>query len=130
MDLWAAAVVWGVAGLLLLTTAITGRMRARYKILAPAMTGHPMFERAYRVQMNTLEQTLMFLPVFLLAAHFGRTDLACIFGGVWLLGRLAYIVTYLRAPRSRGPAFGVAMLAFFALMAQSAWHIAVQLVTG
>jgi hypothetical protein len=33
-----------------------GRARTRYGIKAPAVTGNENFERAYRVQMNTLEQ--------------------------------------------------------------------------
>ena len=123
MDTWVAAVVWGVAVLLLAMTAITGRMRVKHGVMAPAVTGHPMFERAYRVQMNTIEQAMMFLPAFLLAAHFGKTSLACIFGGIWILARVGYAITYLHNPRQRGPAFILGMLAFLALMAQSGWGI-------
>jgi hypothetical protein len=32
-----------------------GRARGKYKIDAPATTGHPKFELAYRVQMNTVK---------------------------------------------------------------------------
>jgi hypothetical protein len=33
-----------------------GILRGRHNIRAPAASGHPLFERAYRVQLNTLEQ--------------------------------------------------------------------------
>ena len=39
-----------------------GRGRAQYAVPAPAVTGHPIFERLYRVQLNTLEQLIVFVP--------------------------------------------------------------------
>ena len=130
MNPWVGLVVWGTVCVGLVATIVTGIMRGRYKIQAPAITGHPMFERAYRVQMNTLEQTVMFLPAFLLAVQFGRDDIACVLGGVWLLARIGYIVTYLRNPASRGPAFVIAMLAFAGLLIQSAWGLAWHFMLG
>ncbi|MCX7557477.1 MAPEG family protein [Xanthomonadaceae bacterium JHOS43] len=124
MNPWVALVVWSTVCLLLATTFIVGRARARYGVKAPAISGHPEFERAYRVQMNTIEQAIMFLPAFLLAASLSRHDIACVLGAIWLLGRIGYIVAYLRNPASRGPAFVIAMLAFAGLLIQSAWGIA------
>ena len=118
-----ALIVLGVIGVSLAAMVVVGRMRGRYGIQAPAISGHPVFERAYRVQMNTLEQTVLFLPTFWLAAQFGRDDLACAFGAVWLLGRIGYIVAYLRNPASRGIPFVIAMLAFMALLVQAIWGI-------
>ena len=63
------------------TTAYAGRMRERHKIEAPAMTGHPDFERANRVQANTLEN----LVPFLAALWFLRRCLGGYTGGA--LGR-------------------------------------------
>lgn len=123
MNAWVAAVVWGVAILLLVVTVITGRMRGRHGVVAPAVTGHPMFERAYRVQMNTIEQAVLFLPAFLLAAHFGNANMACALGAIWLFARVGYLITYLREPRSRGPAFVLGMLAVLVLLGQSGWGI-------
>ena len=42
--------------------ALTGRARARAGLKAPAVTGDEGFERMYRVQMNTLEVMIAFLP--------------------------------------------------------------------
>jgi len=47
-----------------------GRARGKYKVKAPATTGDPAFERAFRVQMNTLESAVAFLPVLWLFAAF------------------------------------------------------------
>jgi glutathione S-transferase len=39
-----------------------GKARARYKVHAPATTGNEMFERYFRVQMNTLELLILLVP--------------------------------------------------------------------
>lgn len=46
----------------LVITINVGRARAKYKILPPATTGDENFERVLRVQQNTLEQLVFFLP--------------------------------------------------------------------
>ena len=97
-------------------TLIVGRARGKYAIKAPATTGHPLFERAYRVHMNTLEQTVLFLPTLWLAAHYGFSGWAGIAGLVWLVGRVWYAVAYLKDPAKRGPGFGLGMLAWIALL--------------
>lgn len=102
--------------LLFAVTFLTGRARDKYKIKAPATSGHPLFERAYRIQMNTLEQAVLFLPTLWLAARFGNPSWAGILGLVWLAGRAWYVVAYRRDPARRGPAFGLAMLAWALLL--------------
>jgi glutathione S-transferase len=92
-----------------------GRARGRYKIDAPATTGHPKFELAYRVQMNTVENALAFIPALWLYAWYVSTTWAGILGGVWLLGRVLYAVEYCNAASKRGPGFGISMLAFVVL---------------
>ncbi|MEO8810189.1 MAG: MAPEG family protein [Rhodanobacter sp.] len=103
--------------LLLLGTAwAVGRARGKYEIKAPATSGHPAFERAYRVQMNTLEQTVLFLPTLWLAAHYGFTGWAGIAGLVWLVGRVWYAIAYLQDASKRGPGFALGMAAWFVLL--------------
>ncbi len=101
--------------LLFVVTFLTGRARARHGIKAPAVTGHPAFERAYRIQMNTLEQSVMFLPTLWLAAMLANAGWAGILGLVWVAARAWYIVAYTRDPAKRGPAFGLGMLAWMLL---------------
>ena len=79
------------------------------------MTGPPAFERAVRVQMNTLEWAVMVLPCLWLAAGFVSDSAAAAVGGLWLAARVVYAVAYQCDPRRRGPAFLVSALAFGAL---------------
>lgn len=94
-----------------------GRARGKYNIAAPATSGHPKFDLAFRVQMNTVENTQMFLPALWLFAWYVSAAWAGVLGGVWLVGRVWYAVAYARDAKKRGPAFIVAMLAFLALAA-------------
>ncbi|MBK6434805.1 MAG: MAPEG family protein [Rhodanobacteraceae bacterium] len=99
--------------------ALVGRARGRYGVHAPATTGHEMFERYYRVQYNTLEQIVVFLPALFLSAGygFGEDWMSAALGAVYLIGRQMYLTSYVRDPKSRGLGFGltvipVAMLLF------------------
>ena len=80
-----------------------GQARGRFKIDAPATTGHPTFERVFRAQQNTLEQTILFLPLLALTAATFGDRVAGSYGLIWSLGRILYLVTYSRgASRSLG----------------------------
>lgn len=94
--------------MLMLATGINvGRARGLYGIKAPTVTGHELFERAYRVQMNTLENTALMLPALWLYAGFIGDRGAAIMGAVWLIARVWYAVAYVKNPAS-----GVRHLAF------------------
>ena len=54
---------------------LVSRARTRHGIKAPAITGHPQFERVHRVHVNTLELLVAFLPA-LYAAWFTEVELA------------------------------------------------------
>lgn len=117
--------------LLIGTVWVVGRAREKYEIKAPAVTGHPLFERAYRVQMNTLEQTVLFLPTLWLAATHGFGGLwAGIAGLVWLVGRVWYAAAYLKDPAKRGPGFGVSMLGWIALLVMAGIGVARAMIVG
>jgi glutathione S-transferase len=104
----------------LYTMMLVGRMRSKHNVHAPAVGGPPEFERAFRVQMNTLEQVVLFLPVLWLATVYPVVSgyLAPGFGFVWLVGRVLYSSGYMAdaAKRSRGFLIaGVALLALLVL---------------
>ena len=82
-----------------------GWARGKYKVAAPATTGDEVFERYFRVQMNTLEQLVVFVPSVLLFAHLRDTNWAAGLGVVYLLGRVIFFVTYTRNPKGRGLGF-------------------------
>jgi glutathione S-transferase len=82
-----------------------GQARATYGIEAPATAGHEIFERYYRVQMNTLEQLVIFLPALLAFAWLVSPLWAAGIGAVFLVGRAVYYAGYVADPRKRGPGF-------------------------
>lgn len=110
--------------LLLFGTAwAAGKARYKYGIKAPATVGHPSFERAYRVQMNTLENTVMFLPLLWLAANYGFTGWAGLIGLVWLLGRVWYAIAYLGDAEKRAAGYAISMVAWFAELLLAAFGV-------
>ncbi len=98
------------------TMWVTGHARGKYGIKAPAVTGHPAFEKALRVQMNTLESTVMFLPSLWLAAQYSAPLWAGLAGLVWVIGRVWYAVSYLQDAARRGPGFMVSMAGWAATL--------------
>jgi glutathione S-transferase len=88
-----------------------GHARGKFGIKAPATTGHPDFERAYRVQMNTLEWMPIFLPAIWLAALYVNDVLAAVVGLVWIAGRALYLQGYTQAAEKRETGFFVQSIA-------------------
>ena len=82
---------------------LVGRMRHKHHIMPPACVGHPEFERAFRVQQNTLEQLVAFLPMDYFFAQLVSPIGAAVLGAVWILGRLLYAYGYINNPAKRGP---------------------------
>jgi uncharacterized MAPEG superfamily protein len=111
------AVVGLLAVLEYITIAmLTGRARGQYGVKAPATTGHPIFERWYRVQQNTLEQMIAFLPGLFLFASYVSARWAGILGLVFIAGRFLYARGYIADPEKRGPGFAISMLATLILV--------------
>ena len=110
--------------LLITTLVLVGRARGRYGVKAPATTGHEGFERVFRVQGNTQEAALMFLPSLWVAANFGAVWLSATFGAIWLVSRAWYIVAYADPAKTRTVPFTLAALANLALLVQGLWGVA------
>ncbi|MFT4769482.1 MAG: glutathione S-transferase [Glaciecola sp.] len=95
---------------------MVGRARGQYGVDAPATSGHEMFDRAFRIQMNTLEQLVCFLPALLLAdVYWPGTTIAAI-GAVYIVGRFLYARSYTQDPAKRGLGFGLSILPTFILL--------------
>ncbi|MDT8399799.1 MAG: MAPEG family protein [Pseudomonadales bacterium] len=92
-----------------------GMARAKYGVEAPATSGDPIFERHYRVQVNTLEQLIIFIPAIVAFAYAAEAlgwpgqEIGSVLGLIWLLGRYLYATAYVSDPNKRGPGF---MLSF------------------
>jgi len=104
--------------------ADVARARMRFGVVAPDVTGHPEFERHFRVQANTLEGIVLFLPSLWLFAltidGLRGSDLGdkigAALGLVWIIGRVIYMRSYVRDPASRSLGFGVQALASMLLL--------------
>ncbi len=92
------------------------RARSKFQIAAPAMTGDPVFERYVRVQLNTLEWLAIFLPSLWLSAAYWGDAVAAIAGGVWIVGRILYMTSYVADPKSRGAGFAIQGVAALGLL--------------
>jgi glutathione S-transferase len=104
-------------------TINVGRARVKYQVPAPQVSGNPDFERALRVQQNTVEQIIPFLPGLWICALFTSPQVAAGLGGVWILGRIVYAWGYYQAAEKRGPGFGITMLGNMGLLIGSIYGV-------
>lgn len=95
---------------------LVAQARTRYGVAAPATTGNETFERYYRVQMNTLEQLVLFLPSLWIFSHYVSPVWGTPLGVVFIVGRAIYAVSYIRDPKSRALGFTLTALPTLALM--------------
>jgi glutathione S-transferase len=93
-----------------------GSARGRLGVEAPATTGNPEFERHYRIQANTLEGLIIFLPALWLSAIYIDDRFAAALGLVWIVGRVLYTLGYAREAKARGPGFGIQAIAMLILL--------------
>ena len=100
-----------------------GQARSQFKIDAPAIHGHPDFERVFRVQANTLEWLPIFLTslwLFTLAWDVGGSNIGDMVGAltgvVWIVGRILYMTGYSKEASARSMGFGVQALATAVLL--------------
>ena len=93
-----------------------GSARGRYGVKAPATSGNEVFERYFRVQMNTLELLVILLPALLLFAHYVSPIWAAGLGAVYLVGRILYFLAYVKDPAKRTLGFTLSMLPTLALL--------------
>jgi glutathione S-transferase len=95
---------------------LVGSARGKYKIKAPATTGHDLFERVYRIQMNTLELLISFLPALWLATRYWSPNLVAAIGAVYLVGRVLFYWGYINPSRSRTLGFVLSISPVFILL--------------
>jgi uncharacterized membrane protein YecN with MAPEG domain len=82
-------------------TLAVASARGRYKVAAPAMSGNDIFERYVRVQTNTLEQLIVFIPSILIFGQYLSPFIAAALGAVFVLGRIVYFASYIKDPKKR-----------------------------
>lgn len=81
--------------------ALVSRARGQFGIRAPATTGHPEFERYFRVQQNTLEHLIILIPAMLIFAWYLSAIWSAVLGLLFVVARGFYAYTYVKEPASR-----------------------------
>jgi glutathione S-transferase len=109
------------------TSIQVSKARAAFGIKVPAISGHPDFERVFRVQMNTLEWMPVFLPSLWLFAIYISDPIAAVLGIVWIAGRILYMTGYSQAAEKRGRGFGIqaaaAIILWVGALAAILWRV-------
>ncbi|SFI51098.1 MAPEG family protein [Bradyrhizobium sp. cf659] len=104
------------------------RSRDKTGVKAPAMSGHPDFERAFRIQMNTLEWMPIVLPSLWLFAIYISDPIAAAIGAVWIVGRIVYFIGYSKAAAKRSAGFAIQGIAAAALWAGAIGAVVLRMV--
>jgi uncharacterized membrane protein YecN with MAPEG domain len=90
---------------------LVGRARGKYGIKAPATSGHPVFDRTFRVHQNTLEQLIVFLPALWLFGTYVSPTWGALLGLFFIVGRVLYVSGYIADPEKRGVGFLIGFVA-------------------
>jgi glutathione S-transferase len=83
------------------------RARIRFGVRLPATSGHPDFERVFRVHVNTLEWLPTFLAPLWVCAVYLSDIAAALLGLLWVAGRVWYSLGYTKSVQGRLPGFFV-----------------------
>ncbi len=116
LSLWPSLVTVSALLFYLVTIINVGRARVKHKIQPPATSGNPDFERVFRVQQNTLEQLILFLPSLWLFSLWISPLWAGGIGAVWLVGRILFAWGSYQAAEKRTLGFGLTSLATLTLL--------------
>ena len=100
MDLIALIILLALIEYIVLVLRV-GAARIKSGIKAPAVVGDEVFERHFRIQYNTLEQLILFVPGIWFFAQFVHVYWAAGLGAVYIVGRAIYAMLYIRDPETR-----------------------------
>lgn len=104
-----------------------GRARGIHGIPAPATTGNPIFERTYRVQMNTLELLILLIPAVWIASTYWNTLFIAAMLAIYIVGRHLYYIGYIEDPKKRSMGFllsiGPILLLMISGLAGAVWSM-------
>ncbi|MEJ0034610.1 MAG: MAPEG family protein [Gammaproteobacteria bacterium] len=113
---WVSAVILLAVLQYLVIGVFVGMARGWYGVAAPATTGHPKFERWFRVHQNSLEMLMAFIPAMWLFGWWVSQTWAVGIGLVFVAARILYSIQYIHEPRSREFGAGLSFLTVFVLV--------------
>lgn len=103
----------------LVFTLKTGTSRPKRQVHAPKISGDDYWERLFRVQQNTMEQLVVFIPAIIAFAHYVSSTWVLLPGVCFLLGRQLYATAYIKDPESRTLGFALTFFSNVALVLAS-----------
>lgn len=122
------AIVTGLAALQAFFFAFqVGGARVKLGVEAPAMSGNPEFDRAFRIHANTVEQLVIFLPGLWMFGYYVNAQIGAGIGLLFIIGRFIYRSSYLGDPKRRTAGFGFGALAMIVLVVGGMIGAAMQL---
>jgi uncharacterized MAPEG superfamily protein len=95
---------------------LVGRARGLYGVMAPAMSGHEIFDRYFRVHYNTMELLIVFVPSIWLFGLYVSAQWAAGLGAIYLVGRIVYFRGYIADPARREHGVSMSVLPVLALL--------------
>jgi uncharacterized membrane protein YecN with MAPEG domain len=104
-----------------------GSARGKYNIEAPACSGDEAFDRLFRIQQNTLEQLIVFVPSCFAFAYLVSGLWAAIVGVVFIIGRFLYAMEYTKDPKTRALGFALTFLPNAVLLVGSLIGVGIKL---
>ena len=100
---------------------LVGRARGLYGVKAPAVSGHEIFDRYFRVHQNTLELLVVFVPAMWLFGLYVDPAWAALIGLVYVVARILYLRGYVRDPAKREIGFALSVLPILVLLVGALW---------
>jgi len=91
-------------------TARVGLNRGKLGVSAPKTSGNETWERMYRVQQNTMEQLVIFIPSVLAFNMYVSDRWVLLPSVAFLVGRQLYSFEYIKDPNSRTPGMALSLL--------------------
>ena len=100
-----------------------GIRRLKLGVDAPAISGQPEFDVAFRIHMNTIEQLVLFIPMLWIAVTVIGDIWAAAIGAVWIVGRMIYAAGYTADVNKRRPGMIITLLSTAVLTVMSLWGV-------
>lgn len=98
-------------------TALVGLKRGKHEVQAPQTRGNEHWERLFRVQQNTMEQLVIFIPSMLAFSMYTSARWALLPGVLFIVARQLYYHEYIKDPASRTPGMALTLLSNVVLLA-------------
>lgn len=121
---WVSAVVLIAILQFVVLGMIVGAARGRFNVPAPATTGHPTFERLFRVHQNSLEMLIAFIPGVWLYGWWVSQTWATALGLIFLAARFIYAIQYVRDPKTRTIGAGLSFIIVLILIVGDLYGVA------